>query len=168
MGASFKRCCAGIAASAFAGCALLAPSVPPGASATEVEARFGKPTAIVTAPGGDAVWQYPKGPYGQQTYMVTFGADQRVKSFSQVLVWENLAKIRPGMTKDEIRLMFGYPTMEVVTYRNLNEEVWSYRYLIPVNTNRIFNVHFDASTGRVRTTSDMEDPQFMWPIRISG
>ncbi|HKC43627.1 MAG TPA: hypothetical protein VKC64_07350 [Burkholderiales bacterium] len=59
----------------------------------------------------------------------------------------------------EIRLLFGAP-FETVTYRNLREEVWSYRYLIPVAAGRIFNVHFDAGTGLVRTTSDEFDPVY--------
>ena len=70
------------------------------------------------------------------------------------------------MSREEIRMMFGRPFTSV-TYRPLNEEVWSYRYLIPVNDNRIFNVHLDAKTGLVKTTSDQRDLLFhpINPIR---
>jgi hypothetical protein len=71
------------------------------------------------------------------------------------------------MTRDEVRLALGRPGGTVV-YRNLGEEVWSYRYQLPVSTNRIFNVHFDGATGRVRSTSDQEDPLFTPPIRVVG
>jgi outer membrane protein assembly factor BamE (lipoprotein component of BamABCDE complex) len=151
----------------LAGCAALSPSIPPGASKADVEAALGKPVDVVNAPGGEVVWQYPRGPVGQTTYMVAFGADGRAKGLTQALTWENFAGLRPGMTRDEVRLALGRPG-ETVTYRNLGEEVWSYRYQIPVSTNRIFNVHFDAATGRVRSTSDQEDPLFTIPIRVVG
>jgi hypothetical protein len=106
----------------------------------EVESKIGKPVDVLSTPAGDAVWQYPSGSFGQQTYIVTFGTDGRVKSTSQALTWEKFATIQRGMSRDEIRLMFGRPFASV-TYRRLDEEVWSYRYLIPVNDNRIFNVH---------------------------
>ena len=121
--------------------------------------RAGAAEGCAGGPGGVTEWQYPTGPVGQNTYIVTFGPDQRVSAFKQALTFENFARIRPDMTHDEIRLMFGRP-YTTVYYRNLAEEVWSYRYLIPVNDNRIFNVHFDARTGRVRTTSDQKDELF--------
>jgi hypothetical protein len=130
------------------------------------ESRIGKPLDVLSTPAGEVVWQYPSGPFGQQTYVVTFGNDGRVKSVSQALTWDNFATIRRGMSREEIRLMFGRPFTSV-TYRPLDEEVWSYRYLIPVNDNRIFNVHFDAKTGLVKTTSDQRDELFH-PINLSG
>lgn len=151
----------------LAGCAALIPSIPPGASKADVEAALGKPVDVVSAPNGEVVWQYPRGPVGQTTYMVAFAADGRAKGLTQALTWDNFARIRPGMTRDEIRLAFGRP-YTTVFYRNLGEEVWSYRYQLPVSTNHIFNVHFDATTGRVRSTSDQEDPLFIPPIRVVG
>jgi hypothetical protein len=89
-----------------------------------------------------------------------------VKSVSQVLTWEKFATIRRGISREEIRLIFGRPYTSV-TYRPLDEEVWSDRYLIPVNDNRIFNVHFDPKTGLVKTTSDQRDELFH-PITTSS
>jgi outer membrane protein assembly factor BamE (lipoprotein component of BamABCDE complex) len=156
-----------VLALALAACAALSPSIPPGASKAEVEAVLGKPVDVVNAPGGEVVWQYPRGPIGQTTYMVTFGADGRATGLTQALTWENFARIRPGMTRDDVRLMFGRPG-GTVTYRNLGEEVWSYRYQIPVSSNLIFNVHFDAATGKVRSTSEQIDPLFTVPFRVVG
>ena len=157
---SRSLCSLGVAAFLLAGCAALQPPVvPSGASMPEVEAALGGPKDVMTAPGGAVECQYPTGPIGQNTYIVTFGPNHRVTAFRQALTFDNFAKIRVGMTEDEIRLMFGRP-YTTVYYRNLNEDVWSYRYLIPVNDNRIFNVHFDAKTGRVRTTSDQKDELF--------
>ncbi len=153
-----------VSALLLAGCATLAPSIPPGASQAEVEATHGRPSDVVNAPRGEVVWQYPR---GQATYIVVFGADARSKGFRQALALEHFARIRPGMTRDEIGLEFGRPS-STTPYRNLREEVWSYRYQTGASDNRIFNVHFDASTGRVRSTSDQEDPLFSSPIRVVG
>jgi hypothetical protein len=150
-----------LAVLALAGCASIEPpSIPTGASMGDVESRMGKPFSVVKAPDGDTVWQYPKGPFGQQTYMVRFGGDQRVRSFTQALTFSNLAKVQNGMTKDEIRLLLGPSTMEVITYRNLRQEGWSYRYQIPVNDDRIYTVLFDVTTGRVVNTNDQVDELF--------
>ena len=143
-----------------AGCATLEPpSISTGASMGDVQAKLGKPKQVISQPGGETVWQYPSGPYGQTTYVAIFSGDERVKSFTQVLTWENLGKIHKGMTREEIRLLYGEP-YTTITYRNMGEECWSYRYRIPVNDDRIYNVHFDASTGMVRTTSDIVDELF--------
>jgi type IV pilus biogenesis protein CpaD/CtpE len=167
MGVTSKSVLSLIACALVAGCATLPGSVPIGASTQEVEAKLGKPKNTVDAPGGETVWQYPTGPMGQRTYMVRFGSDRRVKSVSQALTLETFAQIRPGMSGDDIRLLLG-PPGEVVTYRNLRENVWSYRYQPGAGENRIFNVHFDASSGLVRSTSEQEDPLFVPPIRVVG
>ena len=90
--------------------------------------------------------------------MVDFGPDQRVTSVYQALTEARFAKIVPGTTtQDDIRLLFG-PPGQTMFFSRMNEEVWSYRYEASASDNRIFNVHFDATTGYVRTTSDQMDP----------
>jgi hypothetical protein len=143
------------------GCAALAPpSFAPGTGMGEVESRMGKPKDIVKAPDGVTVWQYPNGPLGQTTYMVDFGADQRVKSVYQALTFERFAKIVPGTTtEDDIRLLFGRPG-QTMFFGRTNEEVWSYRYQSGASSNWIFNVNFDAKTRIVRSTGQEIDPLF--------
>jgi hypothetical protein len=85
------------------GCATLSPSIPPGASKADVEMVLGKPVDVVTAPGGEVVWQYAR-PVGQTTYMVGVRVDGRAKGIRQALTWENLAGIRLRMTGDEVWL----------------------------------------------------------------
>ena len=149
---------ASLAALLLAGCASLAPpSFAPGTGMGEVEARMGKPRNVVKAPDGDTVWQYPNGPIGQTTYMVRFGPDQRTKSVYQALAFEQFAKIRSGVSRDEVRLLLG-PPGQTMFFSRMNEEVWSYRYQASASDNRIFNVHMDATTGIVRSTSDQYDP----------
>jgi hypothetical protein len=148
-----------------AACASLAPpSFPPGTPMAEVEARMGKPKAVVNALGGVVVWQYPNGPVGQTTYMIDFGPDQRVKSVYQALTEQRIAKIVPGTTnQDDIRLLLG-PPGETMFFSRMNEEVWSYRYQTGASTNWIFNVNFDAKTKIVRSTGQEIDPLFQPPF----
>jgi hypothetical protein len=136
---------------------LQTPSFPPGTSMAEVESRLGKPPAIVKAPDGDTLWQYPSGPTGQTTFMVRFGPDQRARAAYQALTLQEFAKVQRGITRDEVRLLLG-PPGETMRFGRMNEEVWSYRYQASASDNRIFNVHFDAGSGQVRTTSDQFDP----------
>lgn len=124
----------------------------------EVEARMGKPKAIVDA-AGVLVWQYPNGPLGQTTYMVEFGPDQRVKSVYQALTPERLARVRIGMPEEEIRRLLG-PPAGTMRFRRTNEVVWSYHYQASASDNRIFNVNFDAQTRTVRSTGDQVDELF--------
>jgi hypothetical protein len=149
---------ASLAALFLAGCAALEPpSFAPGTGMGEVESRMGKPGNVVKAADGDTVWQYPSGPVGQTTYMVRFGPDQRTRSVYQALTLGQFAKIQPGVPRDEVRLLLG-PPGQTMFFSRMNEEVWSYRYQVSASDNRIFNVHFDAKTGYVRSTSDQIDP----------
>jgi hypothetical protein len=145
------------AALVVSGCAALeSPAFAPGTSMGAVESRMGKPRAIVKAPDGDTVWQYPSGPVGQTTYMVRFGPDQRVQSVYQALTFAQFAKIQPGLSQDEVRLLLG-PPAETTFFGRMNEEVWSYHYQAAAADNRIFNVRLDAKAGTVRGTSDQTD-----------
>ena len=145
-------------AALLTGCAgLQYPAFAPGTGMSEVESRLGKPTDVIKASDGDTLWQYPTGPVGQTTYMVRFGTDQRSKASYQALTLQQFAQIRPGMTQEEIRVLLGRPG-ETSAFSRMNQDVWSYRYQASASDNRIFNVHFDAKTGRVLTTGDQFDP----------
>jgi hypothetical protein len=142
----------------LAGCAAVrSPSFPPGTSMSEVESRMGRPGNVIKTSEGDTVWQYPTGPTGQTTFIVRFGPDQRTKAAYQALTIEQFAKIKRGISRDQVRLLLGPPN-ETMIFSRMNEEVWSYRYQVSGSDNRIFNVHMDASTGYVRRTSDQVDP----------
>jgi len=157
-----------LAAMLAAGCASLAPpSFAPGTGMSEVEARMGKPRSVAKAPDGDIVWQYPSGPVGQTTYMIRFGPDQRTRSVYQALTFAQFAKIQPGLSQDEVRLLLG-PPGETMFFRRMNEAVWSYHYQASASDNRIFNVHMDAKTGTVRSTSDQIDPLLNPPSHDSN
>jgi outer membrane protein assembly factor BamE (lipoprotein component of BamABCDE complex) len=135
-------------------CSCAATPVSTGMDAVQVQARMGKPETVRKNPDGSEIWEYPTGPLGRQTYMVTLGPDHAVKDVRQVLTDEYFLKVIPGMSRDQVRQLLGKPS-EVSTYTARDEEVWSWRYQ-QVNA-MLFNVLFDHSSGTVRKTERIEE-----------
>jgi len=146
-----------LAAVLAAGCASF-ESLKPGMPAQQVESRVGAPADIRKAGDGSEVWEYPLGPLGRQTYMVTVGADHSVKAVRQVMSDEYFAKVTKGMSRDEVRDLLGRPG-EISTFPARNEEVWTWRYL--AQNPMLFHVMFDRGTGTVRSTLRLEEILFM-------
>lgn len=134
-------------------CAALSP-VTSGMDAMQVQSSLGKPETIRKSSDGSETWEYPQGPLGRQTYMVTMGSDHAVKEVRQVLREEYFSKVRPGMSREEVRQLLGKPG-EVMVFRARDEEVWSWRYL--EQNPMFFNVLFDRSAGTVRVTQRQEE-----------
>jgi hypothetical protein len=124
----------------------------------QVQARMGKPETVRKNSDGSETWEYPGGPLGRQTYMVTLGSDHAVKEVRQVLSDEYFSKVIPGMSRDEVRALLGRPG-ETATYAARDEEVWSWRY--QQQKPMFFHVLFDRSAGTVRTTQRLEEIQMM-------
>jgi hypothetical protein len=124
----------------------------------QVQARMGKPETVRKGADGSQIWEYPLGPLGRQTYMVTLGPDRSVKEVRQVMSEEYFAKVTSGMSREEVRQILGRPG-EVSIFPARNEEVWSWRYQ-QVNP-MFFNVMFDRSSGTVRTTLRQEEILWM-------
>jgi hypothetical protein len=92
----------------------------------DVRARMGAPTDTRVEPNGDRIWEYPTGPYGNETHMVRIGPDGKVKEVAQLLSEDRLAMVIPGKTtKPDVRKLFGRPGFEHM-YRV--GETWSWRY----------------------------------------
>jgi len=81
-------------AALLAGCANFAP-VSSGTPAQQVQAKLGTPETVRKNPDGSEVWEYPGGPFGRQTYMVTLGSDRAVREIHQVLSDEYFARVPP-------------------------------------------------------------------------
>jgi hypothetical protein len=139
------------------GCAAVSP-VKSGMDEMQVQARMGKPETVRKGADGSQIWEYPLGPLGRQTYMVTLGPDRSVKEVRQVMSEEYFAKVTSGMSREEVRQILGRPG-EVSIFPARNEEVWSWRYQ-QVNP-MFFNVMFDRSSGTVRTTLRQEEILWM-------
>lgn len=127
----------------------------PGVStAAEVQTKMGKP-AMEWREGDNRVWDYPFTPEGTRNYMLTIGPDDVLRAMDQVLTPENFARVRPGMTRDEVRRLLGKPA-SVVVFERKGEEVWDWKLPSLPNTVSRFNVHFGVADGRVTTTSKSE------------
>ncbi len=140
-----------------AGCANFS-AISPGDSAPTVEARVGAPGTVWKNAHGSEVWEYPLGPYGVQTFMITIGPDQTVREVQQVLREEYFSRVHAGMSRDEVRRLLGKPR-DIWYFPARDEEVWFWRYF-EVNY-RFFNVLFDRTAGTVRTTLRLDEILFL-------
>ncbi len=151
----FATLATAVAAALLPACdAVNLPQIQPGVTtATEVLARMGEPGYRHSNEDGTATWEYSRQPAGVHCYMISFDRQQVVSRLEQVLTDEYFARVRPGMSKDEIRRLLGAPASRV-TFANLGEEIWEWRIasLLP-SQETFFMVHFDASHGAVKKSS---------------
>jgi len=138
---------------ALAACAGVS-SVTGGMDEMQVQARMGKPETVRKNSDGSETWEYPEGPLGRQTYMVTLGADHAVKNVRQVMSEAYFSQVATGMSRDDVRRLLGKPG-EISMFSARDEEVWSWRYL--QGNPMFFNVLFDRSAGTVRSTQKLEE-----------
>src|SRR5260221_313589 len=135
-------------AASLAGCTNFA-AVSSGMPAQQVQAKLGAPETVMKNPDGSEVWEYPGGPLGSQTYMVTLGSDRAVREAQQVLTEEYISKVQVGMSRDEARQLLGKP--RDIGFSSLNdEEIWSWRYREWGVRNMELYVQFDRSTGALK------------------
>jgi len=144
-------------AATLAACADLT-AVTSGMPAQQVQAKLGAPETVRRNSDGSEVWEYPGGPLGRQTYMVTLGSDRAVREAHQVLSEEYFSKVHAGMSKDEVRRRLGKPE-EIMVFGARDEEVWTWRY--QQQNPMFFNVLFDRTAGTVRTTQRLEEILWM-------
>ena len=136
------------------------PKIKPGVStAAEVRARMGEPGMVHWNDDGTATWEYARQPNGSNCYMITFGQDHVVAKVEQVLNDANYAKVRIGMSKDDIRRLLGAPGSKQV-FNNLGEEIWEWRIEgMPPMDETYFMVHFEIDNGGVKKTSKRVAPK---------
>jgi len=133
--------------------ALLLKGLTPGVSTlAQVREQMGNPETERVFDDGSRRLEYPRGPQGLKTWMIDIGPNGRLVAITQALTAENFAKIRIGMSEDEVRRLLGKPG-QVAGYRLKKETVWSWKWLEGgVTLEGYFNVHFGPD-GRVTTTS---------------
>ncbi|PXX07493.1 Beta-barrel assembly machine subunit BamE [Paraburkholderia tropica] len=133
--------------------ALLLKGLTPGVSTLEqVREQMGKPETERLFDDGSRRLEYPRGPQGLKTFMVDIGPNGRLVAITQALTAENFAKVRIGMSQDEVRALLGKPG-QIAAYRLKQETVWSWKwYEGGVTPEAYFNVHFGPD-GHVSTTS---------------
>lgn len=104
---------------ALSGCAVdrLPSLVEPGATATDVQARMGKPIAQGVLPNGETYWDYTLQPFGYHNYRVTFAANERVQAVQDLLTNQNIARVEPGMSRAQVLDIVG-PSRKAEQYGN--------------------------------------------------
>ncbi|HEY0845261.1 MAG TPA: outer membrane protein assembly factor BamE [Noviherbaspirillum sp.] len=120
----------------------------------DVRSIMGQPETVWEEDDGTRFLQYPKGPEGTRTWEFRIDSSGKLTEYRQLLTEANFARIGPGMGRDEVRRLLGKPR-SVAQYRLKNEEVWDWLYQA-TTAPRLFNVHFDMTTGKVTRTSSSE------------
>lgn len=119
----------------------------------DVQGLMGPPAMRWQEPDGSVQLAYPRGPFGYHTFMVKLGPDGRLRSIANVLEEESFARIRAGMTKDEVLRVLGPPDHSLSVYFKARDElVWDWRYCQIFGSPAHFFVLFDGTAGTVRST----------------
>lgn len=128
--------------------------LPAGAARVEdMERVMGPPAMRWREPDGGETLVYPRGPMGYHTFFVRIDARGTVLSRENVLDTRHFARIRAGMTTDEVVRILG-PSVAAWTvyYEARDELVWEWRYCDDWNEPARFDVLFDGTSRRVRST----------------
>lgn len=126
----------------------------------EVERRLGPPVLRWGEAGGGETWVYPQGPGGLQTHFLHFAADGRLSARENVLDAAHFARIRPGMTEDEVVRLIGPPVPSWTVYFAARDElVYEWRYCDDWNEPARFDVLFDGHSRLVRSTLSATERQ---------
>ena len=150
-----KLCTSLIASMLLAGCASYSGSgLKPGeARLDEVQALMGPPALRWQDADGSVQLAYPRGPAGLESFMVKLGPDGRLQSIANVLNEQTFARIRAGLTKNEVLRLIGPPNYNrSVYFRARDELAWEWRFREVYGNPARFAVLFDATAGGVRST----------------
>jgi outer membrane protein assembly factor BamE (lipoprotein component of BamABCDE complex) len=124
--------------------------VPGQASADDVRRTMGAPAEIYQE-GDGQLWAYPRGPAGPQTFMARIGADGKLISIQPAFTWENFARLREGITQQEVRRILGPPVVES-RFSRRSELIWDYFFKeLSTDAGSYFHVVFGPD-GRMKGT----------------
>jgi hypothetical protein len=97
---------AGCAGSGYDGGSL----VPGQSTGEEVEKAMGPSKEKRAGPGGETVLWFPRLPWGRVSYAARIGKDDKLIAVEQRLTKENLAKLKPGVSREsDVRDVLGPP-----------------------------------------------------------
>jgi hypothetical protein len=113
----------------------------------DMKQKMGEP-ANVYREGDKEVWEYPLGPEGVRTYMMTVNAQGTLEKIDQVLVEANFKRIQPGMTITEVRRILGRNSKEQRFGMTPTELTHKYKFNTGVE-DQYFDVTYNAE-GRVK------------------
>lgn len=113
----------------------------------DLKAKMGEP-ASVNREGDKEIWEYPLGPEGVRTYMMTVDAQGTVEKIDQALNETNFKRIQPGMTITEVRRILGRNSKEQRFGMTPNELTHKYKFNNGTEDQN-FDVTYNAD-GRVK------------------
>lgn len=113
----------------------------------DLKLKMGEP-ASVNREGDREIWEYPLGPEGVRTYMMTINAQGTVEKIDQVLVEANFKRIQPSMTITEVRRILGRNSKEQRFGMTPNELTHKYKFNNG-SEDQYFDVTYNAE-GRVK------------------
>ena len=113
----------------------------------DMKLKMGDPSNVYRE-GDKEVWEYPLGPEGVSTYMMTVNAQGGLEKIDQVLVDANFKRIQPGMTITEVRRILGRNSKEQRFGMTPNELTHKYKFNVN-NEDQYFDVTYNAE-GRVK------------------
>ena len=113
----------------------------------DMKLKMGEP-ANVYREGDREIWEYPLGPEGVRTYMMTVNAQGGLEKIDQVLVDANFKRIQPGMTITEVRRILGRNSKEQRFGMSPTELTHKYKFNAN-NEDQYFDVTYNAE-GRVK------------------
>jgi outer membrane protein assembly factor BamE (lipoprotein component of BamABCDE complex) len=119
--------CIGLALliSVLAGCAAPGSIVPNTTSADELVSKLGKPSDVRRNPQGGEFWDYVYGPEGITTWRYAIDSKRMVRSADQLITYERLYKVVPGVTTEAgVLELLGRPRL---TTRYSHETAWEWR-----------------------------------------
>jgi hypothetical protein len=130
------------------------------ATEAEVWQLMGVPAMSWDLAGGGRQLAYPRGPGGFQTYMVFINAAGKLERKAEVMNQEYFAKVQPGMTQAEVLQLLGPPQPHWTAFFPARDElVWEWRYCDSWNEAARFDVLFDGTKKKVRTTQTWTESQ---------
>lgn len=141
----------------LSGCASLQP--PTYSTESEVLANRGNPTTTWENDDGTRTLEYSTQPSGYTCWMYTVDFDGLVLSQLDALSDSGLARVRIGMSQDEVRRLLGQQRT-IQYFPNSKEEVWDWniRNDYPDLLATRFNVHFVDGVVK-RTSRNNEYPR---------
>jgi len=142
-----------LAAALLAACATGGDLASANLAIADIEQRMGPPVMRWHDAAGGETLVYPEGPQGYRTWFVQSDATARIIARKNVLVAEQFAKIQPQMSEEDVLRLLGPPVPQWTTYFKARDElVWEWRYCNDWNEPARFDVMFDGTTRRVRST----------------
>jgi hypothetical protein len=103
-------------------------SLTPGlSSGAEVEKLMGPSTEKRAGADGETVLWFPRLPFGRVSYAARIGKDDKLIAVEQRLTPENLARLKPGVSREEdVRDLLGPPN-RVDWFQRKQVNMWSYQ-----------------------------------------